>query len=349
MFEPTKPYGDQTQTQAFKDFYGDWQNAAGGAENGNVDGRGNENVNAVQQPVGLGVDTTRRIAVGSITFPGASGPVGADGKPVVFFHGTRDNIHAFDTQHPNRKDFGWLGGGVYVASDPKDAETYSRMKRGNGSPVVMPLFVSVKNPFVVTKDIKAENSKATQEQIDRFTQDLKNKGHDGAVMAFSDGHIELVAFKETQIKSAIGNNGNFDGTKQGIVESPSGDYTTEAPRKKYKSDNQGDLFNDQIDLFLNSQPDESQGGEAVDEARRDAGAAVHDLHATSSILAQALSSNYAARQRTNLVGQTVGSNEDLATLAQVYRDPRFETFRVVFTGLGGSQAKCSRKASNESA
>jgi hypothetical protein len=127
----------------------------------------------------------------------------------------------------------------------------------------------------------------------------------------------------------------FSKSKQSIVESPAGDYTADAPRKKYQSDKQSDLFNDQLDLFLNSQPDESQRGPAIEVSRRDAGAAVHSLHTTTSILAQALSSDYAARQRTNLVGQTVGSNEDLAVLSQVYRDPRFETFRVVSTGLDG--------------
>jgi hypothetical protein len=40
----------------------------------------------------------------------------------------------------------------------------------------------------------------------------------------------------------------------------------------------------------------------------------------------------AKNQRANLVGQVARTPEDLATLAQVYRDPRFETFRVVFTG-----------------
>lgn len=100
-------------------------------------------------------------------------------------------------------------------------------------------------------------------------------------------------------------------------------YSANAPRRKYNRD--------QLDLFLDSEPDPSQAGPAIEGARRDAVAAVDDLHATGSILAQALSSDYAARQRVSLVGQKVESTEDLAVLAQVYRDPRFETFRVIFT------------------
>jgi RadC-like JAB domain len=97
-------------------------------------------------------------------------------------------------------------------------------------------------------------------------------------------------------------------------------------------------FRGQLDLFLNSKPDPSQAGarpdgmgKGIEVARRDAAVAVEDLHATSSVLGKALSSDLAARQRTSLAGQTVADHADLATLSQVYRDPRFETFRIVFT------------------
>jgi hypothetical protein len=69
----------------------------------------------------------------------------------------------------------------------------------------------------------------------------------------------------------------------------------------------------------------------VQAARRGAVEAVGDLDATASILAQALSSDYAARQRVSLVGLQVADRTDLSVLAQVYRDPRFETLRVFFT------------------
>jgi len=106
-------------------------------------------------------------------------------------------------------------------------------------------------------------------------------------------------------------------------------YNAEAPRRKYTDDRQ-------LQLFLDSEPDPSQTGPAADRARREAVAAVDDLRSTQTLLAQALSGDYAARQRASLVGQKVGSAEDLAVLAQVYRDPRFETFRVVFVNDGGA-------------
>lgn len=92
----------------------------------------------------------------------------------------------------------------------------------------------------------------------------------------------------------------------------------------------------QLDLFLDNGPDPSQAGPAGEAAQRAAVAAVDDLHATGTVLGRALSRDYAARQRISLVGRKVTGPEDLAVLAQVYRDPRFETFRVIFTNSQGS-------------
>ncbi len=102
----------------------------------------------------------------------------------------------------------------------------------------------------------------------------------------------------------------------------------EAPRGRYTDDRQ-------LQLFVDNGPVESQAGPAAEAAQRDAVSAVDDLRSTGNVLALALSRDYAARQRVNLVGQQVKTPEDLAILAQVYRDPRFETFRVFFTNDAG--------------
>jgi alkylhydroperoxidase/carboxymuconolactone decarboxylase family protein YurZ len=105
-------------------------------------------------------------------------------------------------------------------------------------------------------------------------------------------------------------------------------YNAEAPRRPYTDDRQ-------LQLFLDNGPDPSQAGPRGEAAQREAVAAVDDLRSTETILGLALSRDYAARQRVSLVGQKVSSAEDLAVLAQVYRDPRFETFRVVFVNDAG--------------
>lgn len=99
--------------------------------------------------------------------------------------------------------------------------------------------------------------------------------------------------------------------------------------------NQSDTYVKQRDLFLDYGPDESQAGADGEAAQREAVSAVDDLRSSGSVLGRALSSDYAARQRVTLVGQRVDSAEDLATLAQVYRDPRFETFRLIFVNDAG--------------
>lgn len=118
-------------------------------------------------------------------------------------------------------------------------------------------------------------------------------------------------------------------TDKGIaLYEPDAQYNVEAPKTKYTDDKQ-------LQLFLDNGPDQSQTGTRGEVAQRAAVAAVDDLRRTETLLALALSSDYAARQRATLVGQKVSNAEDLATLAQVYRDPRFETFRVVFVNDGG--------------
>lgn len=148
--------------------------------------------------------------------PRRLGPVDAQGRPLVFFHGTRDDFAAFDTEHPNRKDVGWLGRGVYGASDPSDADYYAGAKRGEGGQRVMPLYFAVTNPYIATPEIKARLKRATQAQVDRFTANLRAMGHDGVTLTAEDGSVEIVAFEPTQVKSAIGNNGDFDASDADI-------------------------------------------------------------------------------------------------------------------------------------
>lgn len=91
----------------------------------------------------------------------------------------------------------------------------------------------------------------------------------------------------------------------------------------------------QLELFIDNGPIFSQAGAGAVDAQRKAADAVLNLHASRTVLAQSLSSDYAARQRVSLVGHTVKSVEDVATLAQLYRDPRFETFRLLFVDPKG--------------
>ena len=201
------------ESAAFKRWYGDWQNAGQGAasnDSTNLDARGNQDIDPLQRHRGVGANPDGATRVGDFTFPGTSGPVGRDGAPARFFHGTRDDITAFDRGAATRKDNGWLGAGFYFTSNADDAAYYSGAKTGAVGRNVMPVYVAVRNPYVATPTEKAEQKSWSRERLQQRTQELQAQGYDGVVLAAEDGTVELVAFQDTQIKSAIGNNGDFD-------------------------------------------------------------------------------------------------------------------------------------------
>lgn len=77
------------------------------------------------------------------------------------------------------------------------------------------------------------------------------------------------------------------------------------------------------------------GRDAVADLSRRIGATrfagmVGDVHTTGTVLGSRLLANFKAGKSNQLVGQVAKTPRDLAALAQVYRDPRFETFRVIY-------------------
>ena len=97
-----------------------------------MDVGGSRNVNAVQQRAGVDTAAAQSATVGQAYFSGTAGPVGKDGSPLAVYHGTRDDIESFDLAHPNRKDVGWLGRGIYTSSSADQAGDYAEVKHGAG-------------------------------------------------------------------------------------------------------------------------------------------------------------------------------------------------------------------------
>jgi hypothetical protein len=94
-------------------------------DRGHLDGGRSEAVNAVQRLGDVGANYPGAIKVGSVTFPGAAGPVGEDGRPVRVYHGTKYDFTALDTDHNNRLEKGWLGRGVYATSSSELADKHA--------------------------------------------------------------------------------------------------------------------------------------------------------------------------------------------------------------------------------
>ena len=146
---------------------------------------------------------------------GDSKVVDEAGEPLTVYHGSADDIEAFNLGHPNRKDTGWLGEGVYTTDNAGTASTYSIMKAGTENPNVMPLNLSLKNPYYATIEEKHAISKRGKAGAKEFTEKLKEMGHDGVILKYGGddapniGNREFVVFEPTQVKS-IHNSGTYD-------------------------------------------------------------------------------------------------------------------------------------------
>lgn len=146
---------------------------------------------------------------------GNSKVVDEGGKPLTVYHGSADDIEAFNLGHPNRKDTGWLGEGVYTTDNAGTASTYSIMKAGTENPNVMPLNLSLKNPYYATIEEKHAISKRGKAGAKEFTEKLKEMGHDGVILKYGGddapniGNREFVVFEPTQVKS-IHNRGTYN-------------------------------------------------------------------------------------------------------------------------------------------
>lgn len=148
---------------------------------------------------------------------GDSKVVDAEGRPLVVYHGTADSFDQFDLEHPNRKDTGWLGEGVYLTDDPDLANAYSNLKAGSAAPNVMPLYASIKNPFTATIEDKRRLKGASKSTAKAWTKSLQEAGYDGVILDYGNGTREIVAFEPTQVKSATGNRGTFDAGNANIL------------------------------------------------------------------------------------------------------------------------------------
>ena len=151
---------------------------------------------------------------------GASKVVGADGAPLVVYHGSKHSFTEFDRAA--------LGGnfdncvsrqGFYFTNDRSIANAYSWDREKNCAGNTINAYLSLQNPvyingaaFGATANDYASLSKA----ID----DAKARGHDGAVIRnWKDGSgamVQYVAFEPSQIKSALGNFGEFEAANNDI-------------------------------------------------------------------------------------------------------------------------------------
>ena len=145
-------------------------------------------------------------------FFGKSKLVNQDGTPQIVYHGTADNIAKFNLNHPNRKDTGWLGTGVYLTDNENLAKYYADVKAmkkrqgrlpndGVGSNI-LPLYVRLENPYTATLDEKQQIRTGGRGAADAFRDKLIAEGYDGVIMPVLDGQ-EIVVFDSKAVKSTF--------------------------------------------------------------------------------------------------------------------------------------------------
>lgn len=135
------------------------------------------------------------------------------GRPQVFYHGTTHNFKSFDTSKSGQKDHGWYGVGHYFTPNVYTASAYSTYDKNKTTGAnVMPVYLKLHNPYKWSHDIPA---KKTSEESMEATMNMRNAGYDGVfaenkyVNPEHENFYEVVAFHPHQIKSALGNTGEF--------------------------------------------------------------------------------------------------------------------------------------------
>ncbi|WP_159917913.1 PLxRFG domain-containing protein [Pantoea sp. 18069] len=182
---------------------------------------------------------------------GESKAVSDEGKPMVMYHGTSasEDGQAFGMFDTYASNYGLMGMGGYFTADPDVASNYTSKGKGT-TPTVYPVYLSVKNPLDMdakaTPDAwrkqfpdaasfheggdtneswyRAAEEALSQEGLPKWEgaeamQDgLRAMGFDGIthvgggrVKSAGVKHRVYIAFDPEQIKSATGNNGEFDG------------------------------------------------------------------------------------------------------------------------------------------
>lgn len=150
---------------------------------------------------------------------GDSKVVDAEGRPLVVYHGTQDDITAFDENKGYKTDPGWLGRGFYFTTNTDTARFYStNAKTGKADPNILPVYLSIQNPKEATTRDKEEGALKSFGNKPDFAiakrNELRAAGYDGVILDFKKGgfanELEVVVFDANQIKSATGNTGDFN-------------------------------------------------------------------------------------------------------------------------------------------
>ena len=160
-------------------------------------------------------------SVGSEKFKrwfGSSKVVDDAGQPLVVYHGSTESFNEF------KKTVLFddvVTNGFFFTADPQ----YGYVRREEG--MVYPVYLKIENPYFVKRSEEMEGLNVWGNAGEWIDQ-LKAAGHDGIIWgdqsnlrrppygAWGNDRSQLFVFEPTQIKSAIGNNGEYDAANPDI-------------------------------------------------------------------------------------------------------------------------------------
>lgn len=196
---------------------------------------------------------------------GDSKVVDAQGKPLVVYHGTGADFSEFSASKIGSA-WGADTVGFFFTDSAKIASSYATsggptLQRDDGANII-PAYIRISRPVTVDEleaftgesgladayespielmderrdDIMSMLLGNEQDgwSIDKDSKPSVNNTHDGVIFSFG-GSTLVVAVDPTQIKSAIGNNGNFDPADPGISYSQAAGYDIPAESFVYKA------------------------------------------------------------------------------------------------------------------
>jgi DNA repair protein RadC len=329
---------------------------------------------------------------------GDSKVVDAQSKPLVVYHGTiirpdtdkvkgMGDIAEFDRLFTTKfrgHSIDTVGSWFSTNPGAEGAEMYAGGDRSaNG--VIYPVHLSINNPYNTTFPAMLKRARllangiddgrmVKQPEVDALRNWLKETGRDGIHITRHESDLSTefqnqnawIPLEPTQIKSAIGNNGDYDGNNPVITKAQprilffkGGTPGTPGLYQKLITDKHGkkvihwvkpfgghaaahneaqaELFN--IDgtpyQSLETRPDTTDkqrhvGMDAIAALKRRVNLLRASGGSAATLLGARLYASFVASGHNQLTGQKITSPQDLAALAQVYRDPRFETFRCIF-------------------
>ena len=155
------------------------RNAGGSAATIRVDGVERPTTNSNGRPIAQTEEGLRNFW----RWFGDSKVVDADGRPMVVYHGTESDFSQFKKEYQRAGQYG--GEGFFFSESPAAAEVFGG--------TVMPVYLSAKIGVL-------EKRKARMQGVDIDLDHIRPKNDDRNIW---------VVFSPTQIKSAIGNNGEF--------------------------------------------------------------------------------------------------------------------------------------------